>query len=174
MGPNMAHVGEDRARPVDDRRIGRHASMRELADALGMSHQRVHQIIDLSTGKGALKQSRAQAPCSFCGREGADMPQVVAGPGVFICDRCIDLASAGLVDGPAASDERSKLVRLGDDDARARCGFCGRRQAQAGGMLEAPTRPQAGKLRTRRPGVRICAACVRLCQEILAEELSRA
>jgi hypothetical protein len=42
-------------------------------------------------------------------------------------------------------------------------------------MAEAPTPPRAGKLRGRRPGVRICAACVELCGEILAEEeLSRA
>ena len=31
------------------------ASLREIADAFGLSHQRVHQIVDPSTGKGAVK-----------------------------------------------------------------------------------------------------------------------
>jgi hypothetical protein len=150
------------------------ASLREIAEALGISYQRVHQIVDLSTGKGALKQSRIRSTCSFCGVDGAHAGFVVAGPGIFICDRCVALAAGVLGDGEARSGEHPSLVGVPAAEARARCGFCGRRRAAGDAMAEAPTRPHAGKLRGRRPGVRICAACVDLCQEILAEELGAA
>lgn len=49
------------------------ASMREVADALGISHRRVHQIIE----EGGVRRWRprrgqelaGQRVCSFCGRE---------------------------------------------------------------------------------------------------------
>jgi len=146
------------------------ASLREIADALGVSYQRVHQIVDVSTGKGALKQSRIQSACSFCGLDSAHARRIIAGPGMFICDRCVELAGEVLTDGAPHSNARASLVCLGGADGKARCGFCGRRRAQADAMVEAPTRPQAGKLRGRRAGVRICAACLELCREIVAEE----
>jgi hypothetical protein len=76
--------------------------------------------------------------------------------------------------GEERRSERTSLVCLPVADGRARCGFCGRRRADSGGMAEAPARPKSGKLRGRRPGVRICAACVELCWEIVAEGVSRA
>lgn len=30
--------------------------------------------------------------CNFCGKESADVAQLVAGPGVAICDECIEQA----------------------------------------------------------------------------------
>jgi hypothetical protein len=150
------------------------ASLREIADALGVSYQRVHQIVDPSTGKGALKSSRIASACSFCGVDGAHAGRIIAGPGVFICDRCIELAVEVLGDGRAHSSDRTPLVSVPAGAGRARCGFCGRRRGAVDAMAEAPTRPQAGTLRGRRPGVRVCAACVGLCREILAQELSPA
>jgi hypothetical protein len=150
------------------------ASLREIADALGISYQRVHQIVDLSTGKGALKQSGVRSACSFCGIDGAHASRVIAGPGIFICDRCVQLATEVLEAAEGRRNERTSLVCLRATDGRARCGFCGRRRADADAMAEAPSRPRSGKLRGRRPGVRICAACVELCREIVAEEISRA
>jgi hypothetical protein len=35
------------------------ASLREIADALGLSYQRVHQIVDPTSGKGARKAATA-------------------------------------------------------------------------------------------------------------------
>jgi hypothetical protein len=150
------------------------ASLREIADALGISYQRVHQIVDLSTGKGALKRSGIESACSFCGIDGAHANRVVAGPGIFICDGCVQLATEALGAGEGRRSERTSLVCLPAADGRARCGFCGRRRSGADAMAEAPARPKAGKLRGRRAGVRICAACVELCREIVAEEVSRA
>lgn len=34
----------------------------------------------------------AELRCSFCGRPSTAVAKLVAGPGVYICDRCVDLA----------------------------------------------------------------------------------
>jgi hypothetical protein len=55
-------------------------SMREIAEALKMSHQRVHQIVE---------QSKRAEQCWFCGRLGADVDKMMAGPVALICDICV-------------------------------------------------------------------------------------
>jgi hypothetical protein len=146
------------------------ASLREIADALGLSYQRVHQIVDPSSGKGALKDATAEAVCAFCGREKTDAGRLIAGPGLFICERCVDLAGEVLAEDDRRSDERTTIATVNPGDAKARCGFCGKRRSDVEGMAEAPMRPPVGKgAQRRRLGVRICAACVSLCGEILAE-----
>jgi ClpX C4-type zinc finger len=146
------------------------ASLRQIADALGLSYQRVHQVVDVSTGKGALKESELRVRCSFCGQQRSDLRSAVAGPGqIFICDQCVELASEVLGDGQPRSEPGRSMVPLASEDARVRCGFCGKRRAQARGLVEAPSRPAVGKLRGRRAGVRICGECVDLCREIFAE-----
>jgi hypothetical protein len=145
------------------------ASLREIADALGLSYQRVHQIVAPSSGKGALKDSPADAACAFCGRERHDAGRLIAGPGLFICERCIDVAGEVLAEGQER-DVHTRIASVKHADARARCGFCGRRRSDVQAMAEAPTRPPVGKgAQRRRGGVRICAACVSLCGEIVAE-----
>ena len=78
------------------------ASTREIADLLDMSHQRVHQIL----GKDDDPVSEAPLPkrgsgssgagtfsCTFCGKRAEQVKKLVAGPGVYICDECIDLCN---------------------------------------------------------------------------------
>ena len=36
---------------------------------------------------------RRKLACSFCGKRAADVAKLVAGPKVFICDRCVAIAS---------------------------------------------------------------------------------
>ena len=36
---------------------------------------------------------RKQLACSFCGKAAGDVAKLVAGPGVYICDECVALAS---------------------------------------------------------------------------------
>jgi hypothetical protein len=55
-------------------------SMREIAEALKMSHQRVHQIVE---------QSKRTEQCWFCGRVAADVDKMMAGPVALICDICV-------------------------------------------------------------------------------------
>jgi hypothetical protein len=36
-------------------------------------------------------KGRHDARCSFCGKNRKQVKQLVAGPGVYICDRCVEL-----------------------------------------------------------------------------------
>lgn len=55
-------------------------SMREIAEALKMSHQRVHQIVE---------QSKRTEKCWFCGRVADEVDKMMAGPVALICDICV-------------------------------------------------------------------------------------
>ena len=50
------------------------------------------------------------ASCSFCGKPNTEVRTVVAGPGVFICNECVDL-SVSIVAGTAdiSSEESARL-----------------------------------------------------------------
>ena len=41
------------------------------------------------------------AKCSFCRKANTEVAKLVAGPGVFICDECIDLATQVIAGAPA-------------------------------------------------------------------------
>ena len=67
--------------------------------------------------------------CSFCGKSAQNVRQLVAGPGVFICDECIEICMM-VVRGDQASfylrspDEYRKLA---EDNVRAAVGGRGSR-----------------------------------------------
>jgi len=46
------------------------------------------------------------AKCSFCRKPNTSVDKLVAGPGVFICNECIDLASQIIADTPVSSQSR--------------------------------------------------------------------
>ncbi len=140
-------------------------SLREIADTLGLSHQRVHQIVETVTGKTALKESRDERACSFCGSAGTDSDKLIAGPGVFICDDCVSRAERVIRDGAAVGDGRPAMTPI--SDGKTRCSFCGRRARKAGPVAAAFGFEPAGRTKYRGPGVRICGDCLGLCAEIL-------
>ena len=41
--------------------------------------------------------------CSFCGRSDQEVDRLVAGPGVHICDACVDLCRRAIVENPPPS-----------------------------------------------------------------------
>lgn len=43
--------------------------------------------------------------CSFCGKSQRQVPKLIAGPGVYICNQCVDLCGE-ILDEEAAVDER--------------------------------------------------------------------
>lgn len=122
------------------------ASLREIADALELSHQRVHQLVR-RTGRGA----RPVRSCSFCGAPQLDA-RIIAGPGTYICERCVALAreagtagaaaAAGAMFAPAASEG-------------VRCTFCGKGPRRVEWIV-------GGRAGT------ICEGCVALCEDIVA------
>lgn len=41
--------------------------------------------------------------CSFCGKSHREVRKLVAGPGVYICDECVDLCVQIITDGPGGN-----------------------------------------------------------------------
>ncbi len=98
------------------------ASLREVATELGMSHQRVQQIVQSAGGSwwSRVWRNRAAKPdmtCTFCGLPPGRVSKLVAGPNVFICDACVDKAES------SAFENRPR-------GTRARCSFCGERPSK--------------------------------------------
>jgi hypothetical protein len=154
----------------------RGTSLRELAAKLGLSHQRVHQIVEedggsrrwVRTGAGGRSRTgEAQLWCTFCGKSQKQVRKLIAGPGVFICDGCTTLAQNVLGSGQPARTELGSIVAVPDEGIPAKCCFCGKERHQVTGLAGMPY--EAG----RKPGkyAAICSQCLDLCQEIIAEDL---
>jgi hypothetical protein len=147
-------------------------SLREIAEALRLSHQRVHQVIQEAAEPTRWWRRRRQivhgapGPCSICGRSHQECEQLIAGPEVFICDRCVAQATRLSVEAPGEGWAEGPM-RLEASESAARCSFCGKDARHgvllvAGGLSGAP----GGKF--GQDGARICDECL----EILAETSS--
>jgi ClpX C4-type zinc finger len=116
-------------------------SVREIAKALGYSHQRIQQMIDaVDDGRGWKRKGKApdMLICSFCQKTQKVVAKLIAGPSVYICNECVELARTGFRPQPT-------------------CSFCGKEAAP--------------KLRVRGLGtVAVCFECLDLCDEIIADE----
>ena len=142
-------------------------SLREIADALELSHQRVHQLLGLpAAGQPAGRQRRGATPCSFCGRSQAEVVKLIAGAGgVAICDACTELAQSSLTSGEPAW---SASVTVAVQPAPGRCPFCGKHtgagqefdSASPIRLITAPGSAGEGA---------ICEECLELSAEIIAE-----
>jgi len=155
------------------------ASMREVAEALGISHQRIHQIIE---GGGVRRWRRrrreeptAQRVCSFCGREQRQVRKLVAGPGVYICDPCIMAAVGVTASGRPAKDPALQPVLA---SSHLLCSFCGKTRNQVKALVCAPARDKHKESSEEQRESRevhgestICDECLGLCGEILSEQL---
>ena len=133
-------------------------SLREIAQALGLSHQRVHQIVEAAGGSRSWSRRRMREgelpSCSFCGQDQRHVKALIVGPGVFICNRCISRVGKVL----SASSRRVStpiaiIAQVNAEDRAQRCNFCGKRRHQVSAMASAGA-------------ARICAECLRLCGEI--------
>ncbi len=145
--------------------------MRELAAALHLSHQRVHQIVESAGGGRRWRRPDRQPPelaCSFCGRPQRKARRLVAGPGAYICEKCVEIAEAVISSGNAAETALGPLQPVPERATRQRCSFCGKHRRRVTGLattLDNPAGKYAGD-------AAICAACLSLCKEIHAEQLA--
>lgn len=146
-------------------------SLREIAEALGLSHQRVHQIVEgagggrpwrvkVPGGRGQRREERDRdlLCCSFCGKRQKQVRKLIAGPKVYICEGCIHLADQVIATGKPAATPLSAVAAVGPDVIAAKCSFCGKRRGQVGGLAGAA-------------GGMICTECLVLCHEIVTEAL---
>jgi hypothetical protein len=157
------------------------ASLRELGEALGLSHQRVHQLVEEAGDGGRGWRSfaargerprRGELTCSFCGKPQQETRKLIAGSGgVAICDACAAKAGRVLETGKVAATPLSSIKPVPVPTAGAapsaagaagRCSFCGKGRDQVNGLAMAAGMTTAG--------VSICAECVALCYEIVNED----
>jgi ClpX C4-type zinc finger len=149
-------------------------SLREIAEALRMSHQRVYQILDEAAEPTRRRRWRREpqllsgpvGPCSFCGRPRDVCAKLIAGPAVFICDRCV-VQAIRLAAGPAVDELRVEgSMRLEPSESEGRCSFCNLETRKVRHLVVSGLSMPAGKFGER---PRICDKCRDLCLEILAE-----
>jgi hypothetical protein len=149
----------------------RGASLRELADELQLSHQRVHQIVEAAGGARRWSWRSRTPPdlhCSFCGRPQRKTRRLVAGPGVFICEHCVEAADRVISGGQPEATLVGTLQPLAVSDMQRRCSFCGKHRRQTTGLATMIENP-AEKLKA---DAAICGECLALCKEIHAEQLT--
>ena len=128
-------------------------SLREIAEALSISHQRVQQIVSGAGGTwwGRMwggRTVRPDAVCTWCGRPPSEVSKLVAGPKVYICDGCVGLATRTL--GAAAAGPFAKGKRGG----AKRCSFCWKRATADRSLAVASTG-------------NVCGECLVTCGEIM-------
>jgi hypothetical protein len=167
-----AQLATDRARAEYEHAVRRaHAGgtpLRQIADALGVSHQRIHRIVDAGPPRRRWRRWKRDPPricCTFCGRADTEVGKIIAGPAVYICDGCTALATAVVDDRAAHGDDRVRIEYLerdiprhsGAGKQRTGCSFCGMSRKHSGALVGTPA-------------AHICDACLHLCREIIAEE----
>jgi bacterioferritin-associated ferredoxin len=143
------------------------ASMREIARALDMSHQRVYQVVESAGGSWwrriwrprNVKQNFSHNVkdgliCTFCGRPENIVAKLIAGPGVYICDACVALADQRL--SQIVSSVKGKPATPANKRTKTRCSFCRKPVT--------PDRPVFDA-----PAASICAPCLDVARQILAD-----
>lgn len=128
-------------------------SLREIAGALDLSHQRVQQIVERAGGSWWQRMWRTRkvardAVCTFCGLPPSEVSKLIAGPDVYVCDRCVASAERVLAGGRVAGFEAARK------GARTRCSFCRKGAAERRAVVS------SGE-------ASVCAACLGTCREIL-------
>jgi hypothetical protein len=159
------------------RRLHLHgASLRELAASLGLSHQRVHQIVEeaggsrrwVRVGGTGRNQNRDLLACTFCGKLQNEVRKLIAGPGVYICDGCVDLVLDVITSGRAGLTALGEVDSVPEEQSGVRCNFCGKDRVQ----VERVAIMAEVTVERTSSSAAICSECIGLCGEIITEELS--
>jgi hypothetical protein len=123
-------------------------SLREIAEALAMSHQRVQQIVEAAGGSWwqrvwRTRKAGRDAVCTFCDRPPSEVSKLIAGPAVFICDSCV-----------AQAEKQSGSFAPARAGFRGRCSFCAKKGTSRRSII------------AHTKGF-VCEECLRICREIL-------
>ena len=123
-------------------------SLREIAQALSLSHQRVQQVVHAAGGSWwQIWRRRAHTRdtvCSWCDRPPSEVAQLIAGPNVYICNDCVRTIERALTK-PSPGDPKP--------GSGHRCDFCRHRASSTRVVVPGPPH--------------VCSDCVRVCRDIL-------
>jgi ClpX C4-type zinc finger len=131
-------------------------SVRDIAREVGLSHQRVAQLIEgVADGRGWKRKGKKPVvlACSFCARTQQEVRKLIAGPGVYICDSCVAIA------GPVTRTRTADPPFVVGPESQ--CRFCGKW-------------PRPDLLVATDQSFSICGECLDLCDEIIDLELGSA
>lgn len=158
------------------------ASLRDVAQALGISHQRVQQIVKASGGTwwSFIWRGRNVRPdmiCSFCGRPSTQVAKLIAGPRVYICDACVGAAEQVLrgessTEGTPERSAGGGPMELVPFDSRVRCSFCRQKSVhvlvKVKKTLAHPEDRSRLEVRVVKSGGKaVCSKCLQICRRIL-------
>jgi ATP-dependent Clp protease ATP-binding subunit ClpX len=153
--------------------MSRDSEPEDVAAALGLSEPQVHEIAHEARGPGEGRSApRTLLACSFCARSQREVRSLIAGPGVYICDLCVEQAAGVVSSGADTRIETVSTVPVGttyavpEQDRRAHCSFCAKNRDQVTSMA-AIAAVTGGKVAG--PAA-ICSECLSLCNEILTEQ----
>ncbi len=91
-------------------------------------------------------KERLTLRCTFCGKEHTEVAKLIAGPGVYICDGCVNLCVGILAeDTPAEPPSLPEWASLSDDELLQRIPFI----AASATDIEAGLRDRVHELRDR-------------------------
>jgi hypothetical protein len=135
-------------------------TLREIAQALELSHQRVQQIVASAGGNWlrrvwGVRITRRVLECTFCKRSQREVARLIAGPRVYICDDCVT-GGERLLSG--SNSVPGNTLRLAAEGAGEKCSFCGKRRTIGRPIVSG----RAG----------ICGECIALCRQILIDSQS--
>src|SRR5262245_36131879 len=133
------------------------APLREIAQELGLSHQRVQQIVDAAGGSWWKRVWRSRnatrgLTCTFCGQAADTVERLIAGPKVFICSSCVTMAERTL-DGTRTGG--SSMIIAGAE-TKGKCSFCGKPRMENRAVIKAPP-------------ANVCSECLGVCRQILTD-----
>src|SRR5262245_46031765 len=128
-------------------------SLREIAEALSLSHQRVQQVVSAAGGSWwqvwRRRSTTRDAVCTWCGRPPSEVAKLIAGPKIFICETCVERAERLL----AGTVVRVDTLTRTSGRTRDRCDFCRKKASHDRPLVLGPAS--------------VCAECLRVCREIL-------
>jgi hypothetical protein len=117
---------------------------------------------------GTVDKDLLALACTFCGRSQREVRKLIAGPHVYICDACVDLAEGVASTGTAAGTQLGAVHAVPEQDRWAGCAFCGKNRDRVTGLAAL-----AAEVGGEGSGpAAICAECLSLCREIITEELA--
>ncbi|MBX9771126.1 MAG: hypothetical protein K2X29_07130 [Candidatus Obscuribacterales bacterium] len=133
-------------------------SYREIAVRLGVSHQRIHQLVDQGRKKERswIRLVDYNLKCSFCGLSNQEVSKLVAGSKIFICDVCADNCSAVVQTKKSIKTKNAHFKPL-EEAAALSCSFCAK-----------PSRSKTAVVGTS--DQQICEACLQSIQHCLHDK----